>query len=114
MPFIDTKTTKIITKEQEKELTRAFGEAITLIRGKSEEWLMLNFTDNCRMAFRSDSETDSAILEVKIFGKATDGEYSALTSKLCEIMSSVLGIRKDRIYVKYEEIDVWGYNGFNF
>ena len=114
MPFIDTKTTKTISKDQEKELTRAFGEAITLIRGKSEEWLMLNFAGNCRMAFRGTSDEDSAFLEVKIFGKASKNEYSALTEKLCDIISSVLGVSPGRTYVKYEEVDTWGYNGFNF
>lgn len=114
MPFIDTKTTKAITNEEEKVLTREFGKAIELIRGKSEEWLMLNFTDNCRMAFRGSSDEDSAFLEVKIFGKASKNEYAALTEKLCDVISSVLGISPERTYVKYEEVDTWGYNGFNF
>ena len=113
MPFIDTKTSKTITKEQEDALIKEFGKDIELIRGKSEEWLMLNFSDNCRMAFRGKHD-DVAILEVKIFGKASDAEYDALTKKLCETINKVLNISPDKIYVKYEEVDVWGYNGFNF
>ena len=36
MPYINTVTTKEITEEKKAALTRALGEAITLIPGKSE------------------------------------------------------------------------------
>ena len=45
MPFIELKTSVSISKEKEAELKSAFGEAIAIIPGKSEQWLMLNFCD---------------------------------------------------------------------
>ena len=114
MPFIDTKVTKKISKEDEKRLTKALGEAIELIPGKSEEWLMLNFTDGCRMAFRGSSESDMAMVEVKIFGRASSSAYDALTARITEILYEILAIPADKIYVKYEEVSTWGYAGINF
>ena len=114
MPFIDTKVTKKISAEDEKRLTALFGKAIELIPGKSEKWLMLNFTDECRMAFRGRCESDMAMIEVKIFGKAAKKAYDDLTARLTEIINAVLDIPADKIYVKYEEASTWGYNGFNF
>lgn len=114
MPFIDTKTTAVITPEKEETLRRRLGEAIALLPGKSEEWLMLNFTDRCRMAFRGRADGDIAIAEIKIFGKASDAAYNKLTTAVCDIFREVLGIPGERVYVKYEEIDHWGYNGNNF
>ena len=74
---------------------------------------MLSFEDNIRMAFAG--KTDPvAMIEVEIYGKASDSEYSALTAKISEIISSELQIPKNRIYVKYEEIGVWGWSGENF
>lgn len=114
MPYIDTKTSAIITKDQKDRLIKEFGAAIELIPGKSEEWLMLNFDGGCRMAFRGISDVPCAMIDVQIFGKTTDQAYDALTERICAIISDTLQIPSDRIYVKYTEKDRWGYNGFNF
>lgn len=112
MPLITTRTSKSIDKEREISLKTEYGKAMSLI-GKSESWLMCDFIDNSRLYFKG-SDEESAIVEVELFGKASDEGYDALTKKLTDTVSSVLGINSDRIYVKYTEIGHWGYNGFNF
>ena len=114
MPFIETKTSVTVSKEQLSALKDAFAEAIEIIPGKSEEWLMLNTVGGCNMAFRGDMDTPSAMIKVEIFGKAKDDEYDRLTAAICERVSDILGVPSDRIYVRYEEVSHWGYNGFNF
>ena len=114
MPMIITKTTATISDEQQCILTEAFGEAITLLPGKSEEWLMLSFEDNQRMAFRGTCENDLCYVEVNLLGSAKREAYDNLTARLCEIISETLGIPSDGIYIKYEEAKTWGYDGFNF
>lgn len=114
MPYIDTTTTVKITAEQEASLISEFGKAIELISGKSEEWLMLNFKGDAHMAFRGTTSPDIAMIDVYVFGKAKDSEYDKLTEKLCETVNHILGVPRNRIYVKYTENDHWGYNGFNF
>ncbi len=114
MPFIETKTTVKISAEQEAQLRAEFGNAIELISGKSEEWLMLSFVSDARMAFRGTVSPDIAMIDVQIFGKAKDSEYDKLTERICETVSRVLDVPRNRIYVKYTEIEHWGYNGFNF
>lgn len=113
MPFISTKTNVAVSQQQELNLKEAFGKAIELIPGKSERWLMLDFSDNARMWFSGD-DAPLAYLSVKLFGKASSGVYDDLTAKLTTIVSGELGIPPTRIYVKYEEIDNWGWNGSNF
>ena len=113
MPFIETKTNVSISSEVEKNIREEFGKAIELIRGKSEYWLMLSFDADKMMAFRG-SNAPCAMVEVKIFGSASDSEYSALTAKITEILANHLAISKDRIYVKYDEVSVWGLGGENF
>ncbi len=112
MPLITTKASTEITKEKEISLKAQFGKAIELI-GKSESWLMVEFQDNCRLYFKGDDKA-SAMIEVDLFGRASESGYDALTEKITEIVSAELGISKDRIYVKYSEIEHWGYSGFNF
>ena len=113
MPYINLNTTVEITDDKKKLLTESFGSAIELIPGKSEEWLMLNFVGGAAMAFKGSFE-DCAMIEVEIFGKASGESYDALTEALCNTVSEALGVNKNRIYVKYEEIDNWGWNGMNF
>ena len=75
---------------------------------------MLNFEDNSRLYFRGDGDTPCAFIEVKIYGSASSQEYNDLTDKITEIISSELDISPSQIYVKYEEVEYWGYSGHNF
>ena len=113
MPFINTKTTAEISEEQELSLKEKLGSAISLI-GKSESWLMVNFEDNCRLYFKGNNSEDIAYVEVALFGKASDSQYDALTAEITKIISETIGVDSSRVYVKYEEVDHWGWNGFNF
>ncbi|MBQ3888097.1 MAG: hypothetical protein II735_09005 [Clostridia bacterium] len=112
MPFINTKVNVSISQEQEQTLKTQFGKAIALI-GKSESWLMLNFEDNGKLWFKG-SDSPAAIAEVSLYGRASAASYDALTARLTEILSTVLGITPGRIYVKYSEIEYWGMAGSNF
>ena len=114
MPMIVTHTTEEITKEKKAALTRALGEAITLLPGKTEAYLMLEFQGGCEMAFHGDTERPLAFVEVKLLGKSTKAAYEALTARICDILKEILGVPTDGTYVKYEEIEHWGYNRYNF
>ncbi len=113
MPYISTKTNVTVSQEQEIALKTAFGKAIELIPGKSERWLMLKFSDGERMWLDGD-DAPAAMLEVEIFGCASSAAYDALTAELTKTVSAVLSVPASRIYIKYEEINNWGWNGSNF
>lgn len=114
MPFINTKVNVKISPAQEEKVKTALGKAIGCIRGKSENWLMVNIEDEQRLYFKGDKSMPNAFIEVKIYGSATKSEYDELTSEITKIISSCLAIPSDRIYIKYEEVQNWGYNGYNF
>lgn len=114
MPFINTKVNVEISEEKEKILKEKLGKAIELIPGKSEQWLMLGFEDNVRLYFRGDNSCKIAFVEVKVFGSENKNAFNALTAKTCDIFNEVLGIDPDKVYVKYEVVSNWGWNGGNF
>ena len=114
MPFISTKTNKPVPADTAKKLKEAYASAIELLPGKTEKWLMLSFEGDTTMAFHGDMESPMAFLTVSLVGKAPGEAYDALTARLCEIMGDVLGIAADMVYVKYEEVDHWGFDGINF
>ena len=113
MPYINLTTNCQINDQASVSLKSQLAEAITLIKGKTETWLMLNFRSDGKMYFNG-SDTPTAIFEVAIFGKAGDQEYDALTKRLCLMAEQTLNISPDRVYVKYTEHDRWGWNNMNF
>lgn len=114
MPFIDTKLNFSISQERETALKAKLGDAIRLLPGKSEQWLMLNFEENCRLWFAGGNNGPMAMVEVEIFGKAAPDDCNALTARICEIFGAELGIPADRVYINYTFSTAWGWNGSNF
>ena len=114
MPVIHTYTSTAVSREQRESLKATFGQAIEAVPGKSEQWLMLSLEDKCRLYFKGDNSKPIAYVEVKVFGKIDYSQSNKLTAKICEILDNVLGIDASNVYIKYEEVDMWGWNGSNF
>ena len=93
---------------------KKLGQAISLIPGKSENWLMVGFDDGYDLYFQGNKDEESAIVEVSVYGNAAPDVFEALTGTICEIFESELSIPQNRIYVKYQEVSNWGWNGKNF
>lgn len=113
MPLITTATNAAITKEKEEVLKAKLGKAISAL-GKSEGWLMLEFRDNCRLWFKGKNDEKLAMVEISLFGSAGRSAYDKMTAEVTDIISQELGIAPSNVYVKYEEVDNWGWNGSNF
>lgn len=111
MPFINVMTNSEI--KDKTALKNELGKAIEAIPGKSEAWLMVKTEDKADMYFKG-SDDACAMFEVAIFGKSADAAFDDLTKRICKISEEQLGVKADRTYVKYSEIDHWGYNNFNF
>lgn len=114
MPYIGTRATVKITPEKEIAIKERLGKAIELLPGKTEAWLMCEFSDCCRLWFKGDNSAPSAYVEVKLLGKAAPESCTALTAAICNILSDELAIPADRTYVKFEECDIWGWNNIIF
>ena len=113
MPYINTIASVGINGLKQQAIKERMGKAIELIPGKTEDWLMLSFRDNVDMFFKGDDEP-CAMCQVKLYGSTSEEHYAKLTEALTDILDDELGIARDRIYVTYEEISVWGWNGGNF
>lgn len=114
MPYIRTTVSNSISDQARDNIKTKLGQAIALIPGKSEAWLMLAFEDNINMYFKGDGTDDYAYVEVSLFGTTSDAAYDRLTAAISEIINEELGIDRANIYIKYEEAEHWGWNGVNF
>lgn len=111
MPFIKAKVSCPITKEQEVDIKKRFGKAIELVPGKSEEYLLLEFEDNCRLWLRGEQNQPIVYIEAAIFGNEGHYGYDAFTTEVTKALSDILKIQPDRVYIKYEDITGWGVSG---
>ena len=112
MPMITLTTSADITPERAEALKAGFGQAIALLPGKTETWLMASLAGNTPMYFQGEAR-EAAFLEVSCFGKGKPEAYGKLTGALCELLEQQLGIDPANVYVKYSESSNWGWNGGN-
>ncbi len=114
MPFIDTKVNFSLSAEKESAVKARLGEAIATFPGKSEYWLMMSFEDNARMWFRGYNNFPMAMVSVQLFGSTDHATCEAMTREVCRIFKEELAISPERVYVKYEFVEEWGWNNENF
>ncbi len=114
MPFIDSKVSVKVSKEQEQEIKSRLGRAISIIPGKSESWLMVGIEDEYSLYFRGDDSEPMAFVEVRIFGGPNRDAFEKMTAEITKIYGEVLGIAPDHMYIKYSATTDWGWNGSNF
>ena len=111
MPFIISRVNVPISAEQETKLKTLLGRAIELVPGKSEEYLLLGFEDNCRLYLRGESSQPIAYIEASIFGSEGHCGYNKFTAAVAKIFNDVLGVPAENIYIRYADIPGWGVNG---
>ena len=112
MPYINIRTNKTVTAEQAEQIKSALGQAISLIPGKSENWLMVGIEGDRALWFQGKPDV-AAMVSVSLYGEASDAALNALTAKITSLLHEELWIREDRIYVAYFSTPHWGWNGSN-
>ena len=55
-----------------------------------------------------------ALVDLSAYSGAAADPYRALTGKVSALLAEELGLKPDRIYVKYSSTPDWGWNGDNF
>ena len=113
MPFICVKTNAAVSDDSMVSIKSALGQAISVIPGKSETWLMVGIEPEYKLWFKGD-DSPAAMVEVSVFGGANPSAYNKLTVQICAILEKELDIPASRTYVKYSETENWGWNGSNF
>ena len=114
MPFIIAKTNVPVGEDAERELKSAFGRAISLVPGKSEDYLLVEVQDKCRLYLRGKNNEPIAYVTASIFGNESHAGLRELTAEITRAFGEILGVPPTNVYIKYEDISVWGAGGATF
>ena len=113
MPFIDSKVTMKITPEKEEIIKAELGKAVAIL-GKSESFLMVGFKDEYDLYMGGNKLDAGAFVSVQVYGQVQPSSCSGMTAEICRIFGDQLNIPGNNIYVTYQGISDWGWNGSNF
>ena len=113
MPFINSKITVPVPQEKRDILKAEFGKAITEL-GKTESYLMLGFEDNYDLYFAGKKLQKGACVSVQLLGAIDSSKSEKMTARICDILHNHLDIPGNAVYVTYQGIKDWGWNGGNF
>ena len=113
MPFIDSKITVSLSPEKEENIKQKLGQAISTL-GKTESFLMVGFEDNYSLYMGGKKMDKGAFVSVRVFGNVDSTQSEAMTEKICQILSDELDIPGQNVYITYQGIADWGWNGRNF
>lgn len=112
MPYIKTTTNVTIPAEKMESMKSQLGKDAALI-GKNESWLMVDFCDNNPLYFRGSNEP-AAMVSVDLYGGASVDAYQKMTHAITKLLGDQLSIPAERVFVKYQTYEHWGWNGSNF
>lgn len=113
MPFIDSKITVEVTPEKREVLKSELGKAVSIL-SKPESFLMVGFEDKYDLYMGGKKLDKGAYVAVSLFGNASSDAYNQMTAKICSLFEKELGIPGDSVYVTYQGLKDWGWNGSNF
>lgn len=113
MPFIDSKITVKLASEQEETIKSKLGQAIRVM-GKGENFLMVGFEDEYDLYMGGKKLEQGAFVSVRVLGQVDASSSERMTGEICHIYEEELGIPGSNIYVTYQGIADWGWNGSNF
>ncbi len=114
MPYLKIQTNVKLADGDVDGLLKAASKAVADKLGKPERYVMVAVEGERPMVFAGQA-APTAYLELKSIGLPED-LTSDLSSVLCALMESALGIPEDRVYIEFANARgaLWGWNGGTF
>lgn len=111
MPLISVHTSQPLSPSQRDALKTGLGQAVTLIPGKTEAQLMVEFLDQVPIYKGGQNEGHFAVVEVKCFRSVPFQDNQRFTQAVFGLLGQQLGIPENHIYLTLTELPTWGTMG---
>jgi len=110
MPYIRCMTNDKFTPEQTEKLKAKMGELIAIIPEKSEEVLMVQIEDGCKMYFMG-KDIPCMMINVEMYTEAGFEYKKEFTAELFKAVEQMTNVPSDNIYMNFSEFSSWGDHG---
>jgi phenylpyruvate tautomerase PptA (4-oxalocrotonate tautomerase family) len=111
MPYLKIQTNLPITEKAEEIVMKSASSLVAQLLEKPESFVMVALQPDTPMLFAG-TDDPVAFLELKSVGLPAR-KTKLLCQALCELVGQHLGIAKDRVYVKFIDVNhgMWGWKG---
>ena len=113
MPFIDCKFSQQLTPNEKENIKCGLGKLISILH-KPECYLMVGIEDRYDLYFAGTKLEAGAYIAISAFGEPKSSDCEKMTAVVCKLLKEELGINGTSVYITYQGIENWGYNGNNF
>ncbi|SKA99653.1 Phenylpyruvate tautomerase PptA, 4-oxalocrotonate tautomerase family [Caloramator quimbayensis] len=114
MPYINNTVSMKLTLEQEEYIKSQLGKIISEIPNKTEQWLMVSFSDDKVMYFGGERKTKVAYIDIRLLGSCSREHKNKIANLITELFNDYLEIPNDCIYITFQEFKDWAWNGSLF
>jgi len=114
MPYLKIQTNLPLSKKAERSVLQDASALVAKELGKPEEFVMVALQPDTPMVFAG-TDDPVAFLELKSIGLPAE-KTKRLSRTLCDLINRHLGIRPERVYVKFIDVlhSMWGWKGDTF
>ena len=114
MPYLKIQSNLPLLKKAERSILKDASALVAQELGKPEEFVMIAVQPDTPMLF-SGTDDPVAFLELKSIGLPVK-KTKQLSKALCGLINQHLGIRPERVYVKFIDVrrGMWGWKGDTF
>ena len=115
-PSAENRTAGVPARTLQEEIAKPLVHVNTncAVSADTERALKSKIADAIAHLWFGGSDAPAAFAEVRLFGRASDADYDRVTAALTDALADQLHVAPDRVYIPYQEVSHWGWNGGNF
>ena len=111
MPFVQAKISKKLSDSERSSLQKELTTIIQDELNKPAGFIMTGIEDGYNLWLGNSRLDNGAMISVQQFGSANRDAYNAITQRICDYLKNSLGTPSDKVYVTFQSINEWGWNG---
>ncbi|MCD8349304.1 MAG: hypothetical protein LUC93_01665 [Planctomycetaceae bacterium] len=108
MPFIRISFSKAFEREQTLRAKQELGRLVSILKGKDESKLMLDFRHSPCMFFRGDDLANGAFVDCRLYGPIPNDEKKAFSEGVFAALREIYAIDPADVFIAFTHYDDWG------
>ncbi len=114
MPFVQARISKKLNSEEKSALKSEILSIIGRELSKPANFIMIGIEDGYELWLGENQLENGAMISVQHLGKASRNAYSAISDKITGVLRQKLGTDPACVYITFQEIPDWSWNGSLF